>query len=45
MTLEDPNYEGIRQRPLLRGEQHNTEVAAYHLNQRMVKIPRVANHT
>ncbi len=31
---------------LLRGEQRNTEVAAYHLkhqNQRIVKMPRVAN--
>ncbi|CAH1544363.1 hypothetical protein THF5H11_460002 [Vibrio jasicida] len=31
---------------LLRGEQRNTEAAAYHLNhknQRIVKMPRVAN--
>ena len=31
---------------LLRGEQRNTEAAAYHLNhlnQRTVKMPRVAN--
>ncbi len=34
--------------PLLRGEQRNTEAAAYHLNhlnQRIVKMPRVANHS
>ncbi|TOA98247.1 hypothetical protein CGK16_23315, partial [Vibrio parahaemolyticus] len=33
---------------LLRGEQRNTEAAAYHLNhlnQRIVKMPRVANHS
>ncbi|CAH1573810.1 hypothetical protein THOE12_320009 [Vibrio rotiferianus] len=33
---------------LLRGEQRNTEAAAYrlnHLNKRIVKMPRVANHS
>ncbi|EII3586320.1 hypothetical protein LG585_000684 [Vibrio parahaemolyticus] len=33
---------------LLRCEQRNTDAAAYylnHLNQRMVKMPRVANHS
>ncbi|WP_345774268.1 hypothetical protein, partial [Vibrio parahaemolyticus] len=33
---------------LLRCEQRNTKVAAYHLNhlkQRIVKMPRVANHS
>ncbi|CAH1234999.1 hypothetical protein THOG11_350021 [Vibrio harveyi] len=35
-----------RHNALLRGEQRNTEAAAYrlnHLNQRIVKMPRVAN--
>ncbi|EMV2918871.1 hypothetical protein AAB043_004728 [Vibrio alginolyticus] len=33
---------------LLRCEQRNTDAAAYHLNhlnQRMIKMPRVANHS
>ncbi|WP_342355852.1 hypothetical protein, partial [Vibrio aestuarianus] len=33
---------------LLRCEQHNTDAAAYHLKhktQRIVKMPRVANHS
>ncbi len=42
---QSPDF-GVAHNALLRGEQRNTEAAADHLNrlnQRMVKMPRVAN--
>ncbi len=41
-------FSSLTTNALLRCEQRNTDAAVYHLNhlnQRMVKMPRVANHS